>query len=274
MHQSGLLTLLAVPLAVVAAPSVEVADYLTIRQASVGSIDTAIKVKGKKYFGVATDKDRLTASSNAAIIKADFGQVTPENSMKWDTTEDMSSFTTSKTRKYRRERKKDADVRHNSEPKQFQLRRADYLVDWATDNSKLIRGHALIWHSQLPSWLAAITSTTTLTSVMQNHITTEMTRYKGQIYAWDVVNEALSEQGTLESNVFYDVLGETFISIAYTAARAADPNAKLFINDYNSDSATYAKTTGMASLVRSWKASGIPIDGIGMSPSRFGGVNR
>ena len=71
---------------------------------------------------------------------------------------------------------------------------------------------------------------------MQTHITTEMTKYKGQIYAWDVINEVLSESGTLESNVFHDVLGDSFIDIAFQAAKLADPVPKLYINDYNLDS--------------------------------------
>ncbi|EMD67409.1 hypothetical protein GGP41_007311 [Bipolaris sorokiniana] len=232
----SLITILSASALVAASPFAEPEAFLEERQAA-QSLDAAMKAKGRKYFGTATDPGRFNQGKNAAIIKANFGQITPENSMKWDATESTRG--------------------------KFTFGTADQTAKFAKDNGKLIRGHTTIWHSQLPGWVSSIRDKATLTTVMQNHISSVMGHFKGQIYAWDVINEMFEENGSFRASVFYNVLGEDFVRIAFEAAKKADPSAKRYINDYNLDTANYAKTQALAKNVKKWIAAGVPIDGVG-----------
>ncbi|MFK4084795.1 endo-1,4-beta-xylanase [Kribbella sp. NPDC020789] len=205
----------------------------------------AAAAQSGRYFGAAVAAGKLGDSQYTTILNREFSAITPENEMKWDATEPS---------------------RNN-----FTFGSADRIADHARSQGKRLRGHTLVWHGQLPSWVSGIRDANTLRSVMNNHISTVAGRYRGQIYAWDVVNEAFEDGGSgqLRSSVFRDVLGTGFIEEAFRTARAADPTAKLCYNDYNIEDWNAAKTQGVYRMVRDFKARGVPIDCVGLQ-SHFG----
>ncbi|WP_405866167.1 non-reducing end alpha-L-arabinofuranosidase family hydrolase [Streptomyces sp. NBC_00005] len=220
-----------------AAPAPEPAP---IKAATLG----AQAAQSGRYFGAAVAAGKLGDSTYSTILDREFNMVTPENEMKWDTIEPSRGS--------------------------FNFGPADQIASHAGAHGQRLRGHTLVWHSQLPSWVSSITDANTLRSVMNNHITTEMAHFKGRIYAWDVVNEAFADGSSQHrSSVFQNVLGNGFIEEAFRTARTADPSAKLCYNDYNIENWTDAKTQGVYTMVRDFKARGVPIDCVGFQ-AHFG----
>lgn len=122
-----------------------------------------------------------------------------------------------------------------------------------------------MWHSQLADWVTADTwDKKNLTEALIQHVTREASHWAGQCYAWDVVNEALNDDGTFRNDTFYNVLGQEYIKIAFLAAAAADPWAKLYYNDYNIESASPKSTAVQENIVKYLKKAGVRIDGVGL----------
>ncbi|MEU0667430.1 non-reducing end alpha-L-arabinofuranosidase family hydrolase [Streptomyces lavendulocolor] len=223
-----------------------VAGVVTLLPHSAGAASLQAEASSSgRYFGTATAAGRLGDATYTTIADREFNMITPENEMKWDAIEPSRGT--------------------------FRFGAADRIVAHALERGQRLRGHTTVWHSQLPDWVRAINDPSTLRSVTNNHITTTMGRYKGKIYAWDVVNEAFQDggSGALRESVFKKVLGSGFIEEAFRTARAADPAAKLCYNDYNIEDWSAAKTQGVYRLVKDFKARGVPIDCVGFQ-SHFG----
>ena len=126
-----------------------------------------------------------------------------------------------------------------------------------------MRGHTLLWHEQLPAWITQGTWTrATLEPVLKQYVQTVVAHYRGKVDSWDVVNEPLADDGTLRQNLWYRVIGPDYISLALQWARQADPNVKLFINDYGAERPS-AKRDGLLRLVNDLRSRGVPLDGVG-----------
>src|ERR1700730_6098170 len=141
----------------------------------------------------------------------------------------------------------------------------DALVTFAEANGMKIRGHTLVWHSQIPTWLTNGNFTRDETiAIMRDHIHTLVGRYKGRIWAWDVVNEAIADGSSAlrTSSFWYQKIGPDYIKLAFQFAHEADPDAILYINDYSNETMS-AKSTGVYNLVRDLKLDGVPVHGVG-----------
>lgn len=200
----------------------------------------ALKDAFKKDFliGTALNNSQIDEKDAAVndLIKKQFNAATPENIMKsalihpkWDT---------------------------------YDFTMADKLVEYGKKNNIKINGHTLIWHSQLPNFIRGIKSSDSIRTFFSDHIKTVAGRYKGKVYSWDVVNEALNEDGTLRNSVFLKHLGEGYLADAFKLAQEASPKTELYYNDYNNEQP--AKRAGCIKLIKKIQESGARIDGVGI----------
>ncbi len=193
--------------------------------------------KSSFHIGAALNDAQINETNKAAIqiLEKEFNTITPENIMK-------SMYL---------QPAKDS----------FYFDMADKFVALGEKHQQFIVGHTLVWHSQLSEWINEITAEKEMEAALANHINTIVERYKGRINGWDVVNEALNEDGTLRESVFLKAMGPAYLSKVFALAQAADPQAELYYNDYNM--CRPLKRQGAVELVKNIKASGARIDGVG-----------
>jgi endo-1,4-beta-xylanase len=172
----------------------------------------------------------------ARLVPQQFNAATPENIMK-------------------------AEIIHPGWDK-YNFDPADKLVEYAKKNGIQVTAHTLIWHSQTPAFLRGIKDADSIKQYFVNHINTVAGRYDGKVYSWDVVNEALNEDGTLRNSVFLKNLGDDYIVEAFRLAQKAAPHTKLYYNDYNIEQPK--KRAGAIAIIKKIQAAGVRIDGVGI----------
>ena len=227
------------PTTIIASPVV--ATTAPAEPSAAGSASAPVTLRalaGSRYFGSAVALPQLDSDAAYAKIAGEqFSQVTPENAMKWGPVEPVKG--------------------------QFDWTAADEIVAFAQAHNQVIRGHTLVWYNQLPGWLNVDSiKAAELSSLLQSHIAAVVGRYKGKIAAWDVVNEPFNDDGSWRDTVFYRLLGKGYVADAFKWAHAADPAAKLYLNDYNVEGVN-PKSDALYELAKSLKAAGVPIDGVG-----------
>ncbi|MBN1220146.1 MAG: endo-1,4-beta-xylanase [Anaerolineae bacterium] len=150
------------------------------------------------------------------------------------------------------------------DPKTYSFSAADALVDFAEEHAMQVRGHTLVWHNQLPPWVIEKKwERDELSKVLEDHISTVVGRYRGRVVAWDVVNEAIDDNGSLRQTVWLEGIGPDYIELAFQAAHEADPEALLFYNDYNGEGLG-RKSDAIYELVQDLVQRGVPIHGVGL----------
>jgi endo-1,4-beta-xylanase len=222
--------------------------FIAVRPISIPA-QVSLKEAFRNYFriGAALNPGQFTESdaAGAALVKKHFNSITPENHMKWAL----------------------IHPRPDEGPAGYDFENADKYVEFGEKNGMFIVGHCLVWHSQVPRWVFQDAAgkpldRPALLQRMRDHIMTVVSRYKGRVQGWDVVNEALNEDGTLRKSQWFNIIGEDYIARAFEYAHEADPEAELYYNDYNL--AYEAKRKGAVELVRKLKQQGIRITAIGM----------
>jgi len=176
-----------------------------------------------------------------ALVKSQFNTISPENVLKWEVV--------------------------HPHPGTYDFSLADKYVEFGQLNHMFVIGHNLVWHSQVPQWVFEDENHNpvgrkVLLKRMRDHIHKVVGRYKGRIKGWDVVNEALNEDGTLRQSGWIKIIGDDYIEKAFRYAREADPQAQLYYNDYSLENE--AKRKGALELVSKLKAKGVPITGVGL----------
>ncbi len=194
--------------------------------------------------GAAADSPCLSDSHYATILGSEFSQLQAENEMKFSFIHPGANT--------------------------YDFSGGDALVSFAQTHTMMVRGNTLVWHNQVPSWVTSGSyASSQLSTILQDHITTVMGHYAGKVYAWDVVNEAFNDDGTMRDTIWYDQpgigfagMGTQYIELALGWAHAADPNAQLFYNDYNAEPMN-VKSDAIYAMAQDFKNRGVPLDGVG-----------